>query len=177
MSGVRGARAAALVALLLIAGCKDQKPAHIQWQLPLEAPEDVHGRDASRMALPDWAARKAGEAELVWLDKIDLRRYSMRLELGGEAGQAGPWKVRLLGLAHGLRLSAGEFVDDEGVDNPAAFVEISRGDAPVYRGWLYARFPELFGIDDPGWKVWLKEVIIRPASGSEAEQRTRSSAG
>jgi len=56
------------------------------------------------------------------------------------------------------------FLNDQNVDNPAALVEIRQDDKLIYRGWLYEKFPELFGMDNSEWKVWLKSITIRPAS-------------
>jgi hypothetical protein len=79
------------------------------------------------------------------------------------------WSIRLLGLASGLRVKDGAFLNDENVDNAAALVEIRRNGKMVYSGWLYEKFPELFGIDDPEWKVWLKGITLRPALEDESE--------
>jgi len=64
-------------------------------------------------------------------------------------------------LTNGLRLKSGSYIEDENVHNPAAFVEISREDRQVYRGWLYQEFPELFGPDMENWKLSLRGLVIR----------------
>ncbi len=136
--------------------------AEIEWQLPLEKGPDPHSGNIVDM-LPEWAVAQRGSAELIWLDKATTRRHSMAVELGETVKLAG-WDVRLLALASGLRVQNNAFLNDENVDNPAAFVEISRGDKGHYRGWLYQEFPEMFGMDDPDWKVWLKGITLRPPS-------------
>jgi len=148
--------------VLLLGGCDENRPEQIEWQLPLEAPEDPHGGDQA-LTPPDWAGAVPGEAELVWLQKPTARLFTQTLALNGEADLHG-WHVQLLGLASGLRVKNGAFLNDENVDNAAAFVRISRDGRTVYSGWLYASFPELFGLDDPEWKVWLKGIRLRPAS-------------
>jgi len=149
-------------ALFLLAGCEQQAPDQIEWQLPLEAPADPHGSD-KQAELPAWAVRIPGSAELVWLNKLTTHHYKLSLSVGSASELQG-WHIQLLGLASGLRTQNGTFLNDENVHNAAAYVEISRDGKSVYRGWLYKEFPELFGIDDPEWKVWLKDIKLRPAS-------------
>ncbi len=153
----------ALVAGLGLSGCEEQRPEQIHWQLQLEPDEDPHGAEAEQGNVPVWAARREGEATLLWLEKTTARVRAMTVETGGQAEMEG-FQVHLLGLASGLRVDAsGAFLDDENVDNPAAFVEIRHGGKVIYHGWLYAKFPELFGMDDSGWKIWLKAIRLRHA--------------
>ncbi|RMG91002.1 MAG: DUF2155 domain-containing protein [Zetaproteobacteria bacterium] len=160
-----------------LTGCEDKQPKQIHWQLQLEADEDPHGAGVDQGDVPDWAARRTGVATLVWLEKATARVKTMEVDTGQQAEMEG-FQVRLLGLASGLRVdTSGTFLDDENVDNPAAFVEIRRGGQLVYRGWLYVKFPELFGMDDSGWKIWLKAIRLRHAPSGADNQGTRSSAG
>jgi len=151
-----------VIALLMLSACEQQKSEQIQWQLPLEAPADPHN-SSQNVTVPDWAVARPGEAELVWLQKNTTRVTHTRLALGGRT-TVQDWDIRLLGLATGLRVKNKAFLNDENVDNAAALVEISRNSKVIYRGWLYEKFPELFGLDDPEWKVWLKGITVRPAS-------------
>jgi len=155
----------ALIAMILfiLPSCEQQKPEQIKWQLPLEAPEDPHGSGSIKASLPDWAAAQQGEAEVVWLQKNTTKVFSTKIAVGGRT-TVKDWHIQLLGLASGLRIKNNAFLSDENVDNPAAFVEISRDGKVHYRGWLFEKFPELFGMDDPEWKVWLKSITLRPAS-------------
>ena len=146
----------------LLGGCSSENEREIQWQLPLEAPEDPHGAEKGAN-LPVWAESRQGEVNLVLLQKSSTKTFKMHLKSGGSAEMQG-WQVRLLGLASGLRIKSGAFLDDPNVDNAAAFVEISRDGEVAYRGWLYEKFPELFGLDDPEWKVWANAISVRPAS-------------
>ncbi|EAU54962.1 DUF2155 domain-containing protein [Mariprofundus ferrooxydans] len=151
--------------ILINGGCEQQKAEKIQWQLPLEAPDDPHAVQ-SHVTVPDWATARQGDAELVWLQKSTTHLVHTKLALGDAADVEG-WHIRLLGLASGLRVKNSTFLDDENVHNPAALVEISRGGKVVYRGWLFQEFPELFGLDDPEWKVWLKGITLRAAAKTE----------
>jgi hypothetical protein len=153
-----------LVIAALITACEQQQPKQIQWQLPLQAPEDPHGsRHKVSSIVPYWATARQGEAEVIWLQKSTTRKISTKMALGG-ISYVEDWNVRLLGLATGLRVKNGAFLNDENVDNAAALVEIRHNGKTVYRDWLYEKFPELFGMDDPEWKVWLKGITLRPAS-------------
>ncbi|MDQ6971608.1 MAG: DUF2155 domain-containing protein [Mariprofundaceae bacterium] len=137
--------------------------------MPLAAPNDPHGA-AVAQHLPDWAVRTQGKAELVLLEKETARRFTLQLESGTDTAFHG-MHFRLLGLATGLRMKSGSYIDDENVHNPAAFVEVSRDKRQIYRGWLYQEFPELFGPDMADWKLWLKGLGISqidPAPEDEA---------
>ena len=150
------------ITLLMLSACEQKQPDKIQWQLPLQAPDDPHSGNGDA-TVPEWASAIQGEAEVVWLQKNTTRRFTTKLVMGGSA-MVQNWEIRLLGLASGLRVQNKAFLNDEKVDNPAAFVEVSRNGKTVYRGWLYKKFPELFGMDDPEWKIWLKGITLRPVS-------------
>jgi len=143
---------------LLLNGCGDDKTSQIDWQLPLAAPNDPHGVSANQM-LPQWAELTVGTAELSLLQKDTARLFTIELESGLEVDFQG-MHFRLLGLTNGLRMKSGSYIEDENVHNPAAFVEISREDRQVYRGWLYQEFPELFGPDMENWKLSLRGLVI-----------------
>ena len=149
-----------LMVLVLCSGCENKPENNIQWQLPLQAPEDVHQSDLHAV-LPEWAAAREGHIDLVFLHKNTARK-SLVSVVKGQVVSFESWKIRVLGLAQGLRVKSGAFLDDKSVHNAAAFVELLRDDKLMYRGWLYQEFPELFGLDDAGWKVWLKSVNIQP---------------
>jgi len=150
------------IALLMLSACEQKQPDQIQWQLPLQAPDDPHGSN-DNATVPEWASVLQGEAEVVWLQKNTTKLFTTKLAIGGSA-MVQNWEIHLLGLASGLRVQNKAFLNDENVDNPAAFVEVSHDGKTVYRGWLYEKFPELFGMDDPEWKIWLKDITLRPAS-------------
>jgi len=156
---------------LIIAGCGQQQSEQIEWQLPLSAPVDPHGARVQQ-ALPAWLAEQAGHASFVLLQKSTTRLVSMDLDIGNES-ETGNIRIKLLGLANGLRLKAGSYIDDENVHNPAAFVEVSVAEKMIYRGWLYQEFPELFGPDMADWKLWLKSINIQvPAEGTSTPMET-----
>ena len=148
--------------LLMVVACEQEQREQIQWQLPLEAPEDPHGSKYSVSKVPDWATTRQGEAEVVWLQKSTTRKVSTQTALGGTS-HVEDWTIQLLGLATGLRVKGGAVLNDENVDNAAALVEIRHKGKPMYRGWIYEKFPELFSMDDQEWKVWLKGITLRPA--------------
>ena len=152
-----------LAVLFLCASCdkhKDQNTG-IHWQLPLQSSNDTHA--SSNEVLPDWASQEEGSVVLTLLHRNTAKTTRIALNRG-EKTSVGNWNIRVLGLAHGLRIQSGSFLDDPDVENPAAFVELRLHDLVVYRGWLYRDFPELFGLDNPNWKVWLKEVTFRALS-------------
>ncbi len=147
------------VCCMALAGCGQQQSEQIKWQLPLSAPVDPHGAQV-RPVLPAWVAAQTGQATLILLQKSTDRLMPFTLNIGGES-ETESIHIKLLGLAHGLRLKAGTYIDDENVHNPAAFVEVSLAGKLIYRGWLYQEFPELFGPDMADWKLWLKGLNIQ----------------
>jgi len=147
-----------LLVMLALPGCGQDESQQIDWQLPLAAPNDPHGATANQM-LPTWAAVARGSAELVLLQKNTALRSTLQLVSGTDVDFHG-MHFRLLGLAGGLRLKSGSYINDENVHNPAAFVELRRDKRQIYRGWLYQEFPELFGPDMANWKLWLNKVVV-----------------
>ena len=167
----------ALATVLLLTGCEGDDRETIKWQLPLTAPEDPHGGQIDQGILPEWAATADGSASLMFLQTSTARNFDVDV-VSHEKKMFHDWDVTLLGLAKGLRTQAGAFIDDENVHNPAAFVELTYKGDLVYRGWLYQEFPELFGPDTPGWKLWLKAVTVRaPSEEGTEKQGSLSSAG
>jgi len=145
--------------VFLCSGCSDTKNNSIHWQLPLPAPTDLH-RVKGMEELPDWAAHIEGEATLVFLHRNTAQISEVSI-LKGEGVGFKDWHVRVLGLAQGLRVQSGSLLNDLTVHNAASFVELSQGGIVMYRGWMYQEFPELFGLDNSNWKVWLKGVTFR----------------
>ncbi|TLS65749.1 DUF2155 domain-containing protein [Mariprofundus erugo] len=156
---------ALLVSVVLLAGgCEQQKTEKIKWQLPLEAPADPHSAQ-SHEAVPAWAAARQGSADLVILHKTTTRLTTVTVASGAGA-DVDDVRISLLGLASGLRIKNNAFIDDSAVYNPAAFVEVLVHGKMIYRGWLYQEFPELFGVDNSEWTVWLKGISVPPATTS-----------
>ena len=151
-----------LICSLIVSGCEQKQEHKIEWQLPLGVQESPHGSQNGG-TLPAWASSTEGSAELIWLHKDTAKTYSLKIQTGETKVFEG-WQVTLLGLASGLRVENKTFHNDKKMHNPAAFVEISRDDKVQYRGWLYQEFPELFGMDNPHWKVWLKMIMLRRTS-------------
>jgi len=148
-----------VVCCLIMVSCGQQKSEQIEWQLPLSAPSDPHG-SKTEQDLPGWVAGQVGHASLILLQKNTARLMPVELDMGGES-EVGNVHFKLLGVANGLRLKSGSYIDDKNVHNPAAFVEVTLADKMIYRGWLYQEFPELFGPDMTDWKLWLKSITIQ----------------
>jgi len=102
-----------------------------------------------------------GSASIALLHTDTARTFDAELTEDKPA-ESGGFTIRLLGLAEGLRIKGGAFIDDKNVHNPAAFVEISRNGKVIYHGWLYQDFPEMFGPDIVDWKIWVKDISIQP---------------
>jgi len=149
----------ALIAVTVsFSACEQQGPEEISWQLPLIAPEDPHGSDVSQV-MPDWAASAVGSVDIALLEKNTARLYKANLAVKGESMLLNT-EIKVLGAAAGLRLKSGSYINDEKVDNPAVFVEVSEHGKMIYQGWLYKNFPELFGPDSAEWKLWLEDLHL-----------------
>ncbi|MDX8392133.1 MAG: DUF2155 domain-containing protein [Mariprofundaceae bacterium] len=146
------------MSMLFLSACGQDESQDIDWQLPLAVSNDPHSATVNQV-LPEWAAAAQGRAEIVLLQKNTALDFTVQLASGMDADFQG-MHFRLLGLAAGLRLKTGSYIDDKNVHNPAAFVQISRDDRQIYRGWLYQAFPELFGPDMMNWKLRLSHVEI-----------------
>lgn len=172
---IRMSAALAVSLGLGLAACGKDDGEQIQWQLPLTVPPDPHGSAISD-ELPEWAQHAVGEAHIEALAKDEARSSDMHVAMGDSASAYG-LSIELLGLARGLRMKSGAYIDDANVHNPAAFIEVKEGDVVLYRGWLYQEFPELFGPDLAKAKLLLKAVTFGEARTKEGQQSARSSAG
>ena len=154
--------------------CDGEKAKEIEWQLPLSVPTDPHASSEGNQ-LPEWATTVQGHAKIVFLEKSTARINVVDIE-NGSKGTFKNWTVQLQGLAQGLRVKGHTFINDENVSNPAGFVTLYDGKSLMYEGWLYQNFPELFGMDNSRWKVWIKDVTM-PPSPQEDDTGSLSSAG
>jgi hypothetical protein len=159
-----------IVAALLLSSCNQQKTEQIQWQLPLATPQDPHGANVTQ-TLPDWAAAEHGSADIALLHTNTAEVFDVSVSEGPPVISNG-FSIQLLGLAQGLRIKSGAFIDDKNVHNPAAFVEISKDGKVIYHGWLYQDFPELFGPDIVEWKIWAKDISIQSSSAQPSSGAT-----
>ncbi|MBN4082435.1 DUF2155 domain-containing protein, partial [Mariprofundus ferrooxydans] len=73
-----------MMVLILCSGCDNKQENNIQWQLPLQAPEDVHVSDLHAV-LPAWAAAREGRVDLVFLHKITARKTVVSVVKGQAA--------------------------------------------------------------------------------------------
>ncbi len=153
---------AILTTVLILSACDQNEPEEIEWQLPLSAPEDPHGADVSQ-EMPQWAANAEGSAVIALLEKNTARVYRSRVHIGETISLLGV-EIHIMGAASGLRFKSGSYIEDENVDNPAVFVEVTEKGELVYRGWLYKEFPELFGPDSADWKLWLQDLQLKDVS-------------
>ncbi len=152
----------ALSLSMLLVACESENSQEIEWQLPLSVPDDPHAATAGN-ELPDWATKIEGKTKVVFLQKPTARLFAVELERGS-IQISGDWQVELLGLAHGLRVKGHTFINDENIANPAAYVRLTLSGETLYEGWLYQDFPELFGMDNSDWKVWIEDVTMPPSS-------------
>ena len=166
---------AGLALLVGLTACGKDNDEQIQWQLPLTVPPDPHGATIS-VELPEWAQQASGAASFEALAKDEGRSVHMEIVMGANASAYGH-EIALLGLARGLRMKSGAYIDDADVHNPAAFIEVKEGDAVLYRGWIYQEFPEMFGPDLAKVKLLLKSVTLEETQTKENTQGARSSAG
>ncbi|MFQ5356214.1 MAG: DUF2155 domain-containing protein [Mariprofundaceae bacterium] len=160
-----------LLCALMLSSCEQRDSEEIKWQLPLSAPEDPHGASVSQ-DIPGWAVEAEGSAVIVLLEKSTARVHKSSIDIGDRILLFG-LEIKVLGAAGGLRLKSGSYIDDENVDNPAAFVEVFEHGKELYRGWLYSEFPELFGPDSSSWKLWLQDLHLQ----KKADTSARSSVG
>jgi hypothetical protein len=147
---------------IFLTACDGEKVREIEWQLPLSVPNDPHASSEGN-ELPDWAELMQGKAKVVFLQKSTARLFAVEIE-NGSVKELGDWHIQLQGLALGLRVKDHTFINDEQVPNPAAFITLRQNGALMYKGWLYQDFPELFGMDNSDWKVWVEDVTVPPSS-------------
>ncbi|MDX8390467.1 MAG: DUF2155 domain-containing protein [Mariprofundaceae bacterium] len=171
-------RSAMISALILcgffsLVGCNQDAKEEISWQLPLHVPNDPHAT-TTQVAPPEWLEVGSGIATFTFLDIHTANSLHIEIKQGGEWSYKS-LRLRLVGLAQGLRVKNGAYINDENVYNPAAFMEVTDHKGVIFSGWIYQQFPELFGLDASRWKLWLKSVSVRPSSREPSS--ARSSAG
>ena len=175
IEGSNPSLSAILARLLLMAflafattACDGQKIEEIEWQLPLSVPVYPHASNLGK-DLPEWASTKEGHAKVVFLKKSTARTFGVTVE--NKASQViNGWTVEILGLASGLRIKDKTFINDESISNPAAYLALYQGQKLEYKGWVYQDFPELFGMDNLDWKVWIEDVTM-PQVSQETEEK------
>ncbi len=156
---------------VFLSACDGEKTQEIEWQLPLSVPTDPHA-SAKAKQLPDWAMNNQGNATVVVLNKATTRIFEVNVQNGSEK-KTNDWSIQLQGLAQGLRIKDNTLINDTSISNPAAFVALYYRDTLMYEGWLYQDFPELFGMDNSHWKVWIKDVTMPPSSQEDDNSNKR----
>ncbi len=164
-----------LLGLLFLSACQQQEHHEIQWQLPLDSQHDKHA-NPEQSPLPDWAKQRQGSIRLLLLNTQTTQKASLELS-SEQTAEALHYHITLLGLATGLRWDGKQLSDQQQQDNPAAFIEIQRHNKVLYRGWVYQKFPELFGPDIKGLHLWLKMVKVRAVPQAAVRKSSLSSAG
>ncbi|MDX8412961.1 MAG: hypothetical protein R8J85_02635 [Mariprofundales bacterium] len=151
-----------LIFPIAIIGCNQEPPHPIQWQLPLTTALDPHQSPHDALP-PDWATTQEGLIHLRLLATNSGKQYPLTIPMHGEASVQ-DIAISLTGLANGLRVhNGGLMFDDPKTTNPAAFIEIYRNQQPLFSGWIYRDFPEMFTPDIAGWKFFLDNATIRAA--------------
>ncbi len=148
-----------LYAVLLLSSCENDNVTQIEWMIPMQPSNDRHTTSSLDQAMPDWANKEGMSVELMLLSKSLAKTWSYSIKKGVVIRHR-DLSIELLGVSQHLRVSKDGYIEDPSVDNPAAFVRIFKGKSHhiVYEGWLYQEFPELFGLEDPEWQLWLKHV-------------------
>lgn len=143
--------------LFLLASCENDNVTQIEWMIPMQPSNDQHTTSALDESVPDWAKKESMSADIVLLSKNRAQtwRYHMTQDVVVRHRNI---SIELLGVSQHLRISKDGYIEDENVQNPAAFVRVFKHDHIVYQGWLYQAFPELFGLEDPEWQIWLKHI-------------------
>jgi len=138
------------------------------WSASLIPPPDAHAK-APLDSVPENLLHE-GSVRLMVLQLSTARRFVIELPLNGEVveGPSG-WQIRALGAVMHLRWRNGAWEEDASApENPAAVIELARDGKRIYRGWMFASFPELFGPSLRDWKFWIESIKIRRASDEAA---------
>ncbi|MDQ6975260.1 MAG: DUF2155 domain-containing protein [Mariprofundaceae bacterium] len=144
-------------ALFLLSSCENDNVTQIEWMIPMQPSNDQHTTSALDKTMPDWAEKEGMAIDIMLLSKSRAQTWSYHLTKDVSVKHRN-LTIELLGVSQYLRVGAAGYIEDQSVNNPAAFVRIFKHEHIVYEGWLYQEFPELFGLEDPEWQVWLKHV-------------------
>ncbi len=150
---------------LVLAGCDNDDVTQIEWMIPMQPAQDHHSTSALARQVPTWAVHEGMSADISLLNKHKARRWDYHLTTENPV-KRGDMTIELLGVAHGLRVDKDGYREDDDVDNPAAWLRIMKKGHIIHEGWMYQKFPELFGLDDPEWWISVRAVQQAPANRS-----------
>jgi len=146
---------------LFLHGCENDNLTQIEWMIPMQPSNDKHTNTNVNQEPPAWSIKKGMAADIIILSTHRAQRWDYHLDSDSIVHHR-DLTIELLGTAQHLRVGKQGYIEDNTVDNPAAFIRVLKQDHPVYQGWIYQEFPELFGLEDPEWQIWLKHA--EPAS-------------
>jgi hypothetical protein len=146
---------------LMLSACENDNPTQIEWMIPMQPSNDKHTNTSLTQAVPEWAVKEGMAVDVIILSKFRAQRWNYHLGSDTVIHHRG-LTVELLGISQHLRIGKQGYIEDAKVNNPAAFIRVLKHDHLIYQGWIYQEFPELFGLEDPEWQIWLKHV--EPAS-------------
>ncbi len=142
-----------------LTACGGNDVAQIEWMIPMQPSQDQHSTSSLDGEVPTWAVHRGMAADLMLLHKRQARHWRYHVTEENPLHRDA-LRIELLGVSQHLRIGPDGYFEDEAIDNPAAYVRILKQGHTVYQGWLYQNFPELFGLDDPDWQVWLRGVQL-----------------
>ncbi len=148
---------------LLLAGCRRTEDRNLVVAAPTAVPAST---GASRPGM-DAAIRLSGAVTARWTGmKIGVIDLQARKETAYVVSSGQDFTVPGSGLTVRVLALVPDFTLDNGVitshsdepANPAAKVLITEGGRQLYRGWLFARFPESHAFEHPRFTVRLLEL-------------------
>lgn len=148
-----------LIALssMIITGCENKNSTQIEWMIPIEPSSDSHTMNTVNQEVPAWAKKPGMAADIILLSKNRAQTWNFHLT-AEKIVHHRDVDIELLGTSQHLRFGKNGYIEDPKVINPAAFIRVFKQQHIIYQGWIYRDFPELFGLEDPEWQVWLKHT-------------------
>jgi len=146
---------------LTLNACENDNLTRIEWMIPMQPSNDKHTNTSLDKEVPTWSIKKGMAVDIIILSKYRAQRWDYHLNSDTIIHHR-DLTIELLGTSQHLRVDKQGYLEDSTVNNPAAFIRVLKQDLPVYQGWIYQEFPELFGLEDPEWQIWLKQA--EPAS-------------
>ncbi len=131
----------------------------------MQPSQDDHSSSTLADQVPAWAVHEGMSVDISLLSKHKARRWDYHLD-ADTVVKRDDMTIELLGVTHGLRVDKNGYREDDDVDNPAAWLRIMKKGHIIYEGWMYQKFPELFGLDDPEWWISIRAVQQVPANRS-----------
>ncbi len=151
-----------LVLAISVSACKkkEQQPVP-KASTPIQGHDITMTKTEVKVVVPDSVKGKWSAVKIIVEDKMAKKSQEFTVNLNSDL------KIP----DSNLRVSVGEFLPNFRMDvgtitsmsnepnNPAVGIKVYEGDKEIFKGWLYAKFPDIHPFEHPKYGLALKEGV------------------